>query len=44
VNLLCDNVRIREDAGADNAAHHYHRRVEQTETASEIGFGWCSSI
>jgi hypothetical protein len=31
VHLLRDDVRVDEDARADDAAHHDHRRVEQPQ-------------
>jgi hypothetical protein len=34
MNLLRNDVRIGEDARADDTAHHNHRRVEQPETTS----------
>jgi len=36
--LLRYDVGICEDAGADNAAHHDHRRVEQTKSSREMRF------
>src|SRR2546423_3361117 len=35
VNLPRDDRGVDEDAGADDAAHHDHRRVEQTQTPRE---------
>src|SRR5207302_1739164 len=38
MNLLSYYIRIREDARADDPAHHDHRRVEEAETASKMRF------
>jgi hypothetical protein len=35
VDLLGDDVRIDEDAGADDAAHDEHHGVEQAQAAEE---------
>jgi hypothetical protein len=39
VDFLRDNIRIGEDARADDAAHHDHGGVEQTEAARKTCFG-----
>ncbi len=35
VDLLSDDVGIDEDAGANDASHHEHHRVEQAQAAKE---------
>jgi len=35
VDLLGDDVRIDKDAGADDASHNEHDRVEQAQAAEE---------
>jgi hypothetical protein len=37
MNQLRHNVRIDENPGADNAAHHHHRRVKQAQARGKVG-------
>jgi len=36
VDLLRYNIRICEDAGANDATHYDHRGIEEAETTSEL--------